>query len=49
MLFCVIGTVSSTVAAAKNYDCDKYDPDATVILEKIAKTVIHNKSSYIFT
>lgn len=38
---------SSTVAAAKKYYCDKYDPDAAVILKKIAKTVIHNKSSYI--
>lgn len=37
----------STVAAAKKYYRDKYDPDAAVIFEKISKTVIHNKSSYI--
>lgn len=47
MLFYLSVTGSSTVAAAKKYYCDKYDPDAAVILEKVAKTVIHNKSSYI--
>jgi len=37
--------ILSVAAAAKDNDSDQYNPKAAVILEKIAKTVIHKKSS----